>query len=352
MELAVLSNSEIPSVDLPSRTRLVDLGIGPLEHRLKYLLRLTMQLSNYFRESNPDIVLSQLPAANAFSVIAKILSGRAIHLILAEHTLPLDRLFQIERKLSRGSHKSSTLLTLVPSLMRYLYPIAQCIVAVSSGIAKELEEDKKIRSDKIQVIYNPVVNQELLDQARLPIEHPWFKADQPPVILAVGRLEMQKDYQTLIHAFRDLRDRQEVHLLILGEGSSRSHLESLVKELKLENDVSLPGFVENPYAYMSHSKVMVLSSIWEVLPTVLIEALACGCPIVSTDCEHGPSEILEGGKYGWLVPVSDKIALANAMKNALEATEDYKSSLLHRARDFTVEKSVSSYLKIMHLEGL
>ncbi len=176
-----------------------------------------------------------------------------------------------------------------------------------------------ISRERITVIYNPsVVKAEVWAKAQAPLDHPWFKPDQPPVLVAVGRLQMQKDYPTLIRAFAQVRQSRRARLLILGEGKERLMLEALIKKLGLEQDVSLPGFVMNPYAYMARASLFVLSSRWEGLPTVLIEALCCGTPVVSMDCPSGPREILRGGKYGPLVPVGNADALARAIETTLE----------------------------------
>ena len=147
MELVPLNTSDSTLLKLPARSRLIDLGVGKLEHRLKYLVRLTMNMVAYFQKSKPDIVVSRLPAANAFTVIAKILSQRRILLILAEHTLPLDRLIAVESEPGKAKKKNSTLDRLMPAIMRRFYPMASCTIAVSSGIAKELQEKKRIKPE-------------------------------------------------------------------------------------------------------------------------------------------------------------------------------------------------------------
>ena len=154
--------------------------------------------------------------------------------------------------------------------------------------------------------------------AAKPIGHAWFEPGEPPVFLAVGRLAPQKDFPTLIRAFAQVRARHEARLLILGGGPERAHLQSLVGELGLDGDVGLPGWVTNPYPYMVRSAAFVLSSRWEGLPSVLIEALYCGVPVIATDCPSGPVEILEGGKHGMLVPVGDVDALARGMEAAID----------------------------------
>jgi glycosyltransferase involved in cell wall biosynthesis len=198
-------------------------------------------------------------------------------------------------------------------LEHYFYPWADAIVAVSKGVADDLARVARLPRDRIKVIYNPVVTEALFRKAEEPLEHPWFLSGCPPVILGVGRLTAAKDFPTLIRAFARVRESQLARLLILGEGEKRDSLEKLVRELRLERDVSMPGFMDNPYAYMRKSSIFVLSSCWEGLPNVLIEAMACGCQVISTNCPSGPEEILRGGHYGKLVPVGDAEALAKAI---------------------------------------
>ena len=164
--------------------------------------------------------------------------------------------------------------------------------------------------------------------------------------MAVGRLSEQKDFTTLLNAFAIIRKKSECRLIILGEGEQRKQLEALVDHLQLNDDVQMPGFVKNPYAYMVQADVFVLSSAWEGLVTVLIEALACGTPVVSTDCPSGSSEILEAGKYGRLVPVGDAQALAEAVITTMGENVD-PNRLIARANDFTQETSVTQYLSVL-----
>ena len=156
----------------------------------------------------------------------------------------------------------------------------------------------------------------------------------------------QKDFSTLIRAFSRVRQNQPAHLVIIGEGRQRSELETLAQSLGIEKDVWMPGLSDNPYAFMSKASMLVLSSIYEGLPNVLIEALACGCPIVSTDCPSGPSEILLKGKYGTLVPMGDIPALAQAIHHTLDHPPN-RNDLLVRAADFDIEKISRQYLGVL-----
>ncbi|MGB3695405.1 MAG: glycosyltransferase, partial [Spirulinaceae cyanobacterium] len=168
---------------------------------------------------------------------------------------------------------------------------------------------------------------------------------QPPGILAVGRLLPPKDFDTLIQAFAQLRKKRPLRLLILGEGNLRSGLESLISNLGISADVSLPGYTNNPYCYMAKAGVFVLSSHFEGLPTVIIEALACNCQVVATDCPYGPQEILANGEFGHLVPVGDVTALASAIELALDQPINIEK-LKQRSENFTVLSSVDAYLKL------
>ena len=177
------------------------------------------------------------------------------------------------------------------------------------------------------------------------MDHPWFKPTQPPVLLAVGRLCKQKDFSTLIRAFAQVRQTHSARLLILGEGEERPALETLVRQFDLEKVTSLPGFVPNPYPYMVRASLFVLSSKWEGLPGVLIEALFCGVPSISTDCPGGSREILGDGQHGQLVPVGNVTSLANAIKTALDGQVAPPSR--ESWQPFERETVVNQYLDVL-----
>jgi len=189
--------------------------------------------------------------------------------------------------------------------MKLTYPWARMILAVSEGVADDLAQVLSFPRERITLVYNPVIDHNFFKQCDQEPTHPWFKPDQPPIILGAGRLTKAKDFQTLIRAFAIARRQTEIRLVIIGEGEERSKLEAMVRDMGLNLVVDLPGFVKNPYPLFNRAHVFVLSSIWEGLPTVLIEALTCGTPVISTDCRSGPKEILENGRYGCLVPVGD-----------------------------------------------
>jgi glycosyltransferase involved in cell wall biosynthesis len=297
----VLARAEGPYLtEIPESVRLVDLCARRVLASLPPLVR-------YLRGEEPDALLSVLHA-NVVALWARRLARVPTRVIVSErNTLS-----------SAGQHYASDLrMRLTPYLKSYFYPWADGIVAVSEGVADDLAQMTGIPREQIQVIYNPIVTPELHQRAQVSVEHAWFKPGQPPVVLAVGRLTVQKDFATLIRAFAWVRQTRRARLLILGEGADRPALEALVGRLGVSQDVSLPGFVLNPYSFMAQASVFVLSSRWEGLPGAVIEALYCGAPVVATDCPGGPREILGDGEYGRLVPVGDSVALSRAIEATL-----------------------------------
>ena len=201
--------------------------------------------------------------------------------------------------------------------------------------------------ESIEVIYNPVITPQLSQKSQESVDHPWFAPGEPPVVLGVGRLEQQKDFPTLIHAFAKVRQMQTAKLVILGSGREEKKLLSLVNELELSEDVAILGFVENPYAYMAKSAIFVLSSVWEGFGNVVAEALAAGAPVVSTNCPSGPAEILDNGKYGELVSVGDSQAMAEAILRVLLG--EIKSVDSDWLEQFKLETVAQKYLDVLQV---
>lgn len=264
-----------------------------------------LPLARYLRRRRPDVLVAALAHANVVAVWARWLARVPTAVVVTQH-------------LSVPEIHASFTARLWSGLRARFYPWADAIVAVSQDTAVDLARDLRVPRSRIDVILNPVIRPDMAARGGVALEHPWFAAGQPPVIVGIGRLEPQKDFPTLIHAFSRVRRGRPARLLILGEGQERHALEALVTELGIADDVTLPGFVENPYAYLSRAGVFVLSSIYEGLPTVLIEALALGTPVVSTDCRTGPREILEEGRLGRLVPIRDPDSLAAAIVQTLD----------------------------------
>lgn len=230
---------------------------------------------------------------------------------------------------------------------RWVYPWADAIVPISQAMGEQLANATGIDRDRLKVIYNPVVSDWLVERSRELIA-PDCLDESSRFILGVGTLDPRKGFLDLLTAFAFVRRSRDMHLVILGEGKQRKELESRVVELGLEGTVSLPGAVANPYAWMARAEVFVLPSYFEGLPTVLIEAMACGCPVVATDCPTGPREILDEGRYGKLVPMRDPERLAEAILETLATAPD-REALLERARAFHVDRVMDEYLGALGL---
>ena len=266
-------------------------------------------LVRYLRREQPVALLSALDNANVVAVCAKRLARVKTRSVVSVHNM-MSIHFQ-----KNQSFRSRY----IQFFMSKLYSWADAVIAVSGGVADDLAKITGLSRALIQVIYNPIVSADLLRKAQEPVSHPWFAPGEQPVVLSAGRLNPQKHFATLLRAFAQVRAKRAVRLMILGEGKERGSLETLALELGIADNVSLEGFASNPFAFMSHSALFVMSSQFEGFGNVLVEALACGCPVVSTDCPSGPSEILAGGRWGRLAPVGDVGALASAMEASLAA---------------------------------
>ena len=261
--------------------RLVDLGAGRV-------LRSVPRLVRYLRRTRPRVLLSAMEHANLVGLWSRRLSGVPVRAVASVHAAFPPQFLESQRGWGR----------LVLWLAWRAYRQADAVVAVSRGVADDLLHKVGLPADRVHVIHNPIVFPALAARAAEPLDDPWFAAGQPPVVLGVGRLEAQKDFGTLIRAVARLVRDRPVRLRLLGEGPQRPALEALVRECGLDAVVQLPGFVENPFAHMRRARVVVLSSVFEGFGNVLVEAMACGTPVVSSDCPSGPSEILDGGRFG------------------------------------------------------
>lgn len=315
---------------LPKKVRVVELGAPRLIASFPKLIQ-------YLRKEKPSVLMSALEDTNFVAIWAKKFSGVNTRIVVTVHnhlSLFSKNATQLKRRLA-------------PQLARMFYPWSENVVAVSQGVADDLVA-MGLPPRKVTVIYNPIVAPDLYQKSQQAVDHPWLLPGQPPVILGVGRLTKQKDFSTLIRAFAQVRQKRPVRLLILGEGEEQVNLVTLARELGIEKDVSFPGFIENPYAYMSKVAVLALSSAWEGFGNVLVEAMAVGTPVVSTDCQSGPAEILENGRYGQLAPVGESEALAKSISIALEqASESFTSAFQVRANEFTIEIAAKRYLKLI-----
>jgi glycosyltransferase involved in cell wall biosynthesis len=311
-----------------------------LSPRLPDVMLYTAGLASYLRHQKPDAMVAATRLINVVAVCAARLAGGSTRVVVSEHNPPSLALAG-----SRCWRRRY-----LPALMARTYQFADAIVAVSRGVAADLVELTGLPPGRVKTIYNPVISEDITQMARMPLSHPWFAPGQPPVILGAGRLVDQKDFPTLIRAFARLRRQRPARLVILGAAKddvatdvARAALVQSAALHGVSDDVVLPCFTSNPFAFMARAAAFVLSSRYEGLPTVLIEALACGCPVVSTDCPGGVHEILAGGRFGKLVPVGDESAMAEAILWTLDRPPD-PNRLIARAQLFSGAAAANAYL--------
>lgn len=296
-------------------------------------------LSRYVTRQAPDILLSAASHANIPAILAWHLAGKPMPLVLRASNHPSGNLQHRPRRYRLFK-------PLYNRLGGLLYARADAIIAVSKGVAAAVAELTGLPPERISTIYNPMIGATGVAASPAAASHPWLEPGQPPMVLGAGRLAIQKDFGTLIRAFALLRRQRPVRLVILGEGAKRPELEALVYALGIQEDVLLPGYVHNAGEWMAAAGVFVLSSLWEGLPGVLIEALAAGCPVVSVDCPSGPREILEDGRFGALVPARAPERMAEAMAAALAAPRQ-AALLRERAAAFCQERGIAQYLDVL-----
>jgi glycosyltransferase involved in cell wall biosynthesis len=301
---------------------------------------------HYLETSRPAVILSGMPRCNLLACLASQLTSVQTKIVVSEHNLLSNNIASNTEKGQCPRFWRS-----LPKIINNVYNHADGIIAVSNGVGDDLAQTVNIKRDRIQTIYNPIVDSELLSLANAPPPHPWLTPDNPPVILGAGRLSLQKDFTTLLKAFALLRDQLKARLIILGEGEEREHLERCAVELSIHNEVTMPGWVANPFAYMAHAAAFALSSRYEGFGNVIVEALACGCPVVSTDCPSGPAEILEWGKYGHMVPMGNPEAMSTALATVLD-TPPNRPILKERAMKFSVDRAVDQYIAYFRQIGI
>jgi len=324
----IVTKGEGAYADLvPKNVRLIDL-------KSKIPILSVSAMRKYLTEEKPYSVLGVLNQPNVAALVARRLSGSKARIAIS-----------IRNTLTEEAKNAKSLrMKLMPTIVKAVAKWADAVVSVSSGAADDFAKLTGIARDRIQVIYNPVVDDSLLEQAKIRPDHPYFAEGHAPVVLAAGRLSHQKDYPTLLRAFAEVRKTHDARLMILGEGPDRESLTQLATELGIVNNLALPGFVSPPFGHMGHCNVFVLSSLFEGLPGVLIQAMACGAPVVATNCPSGPFEILKNGEYGLLSPVGDVTALA---KNISAALDHPKPPPVESWERFRLETSVDVYEQLL-----
>ena len=279
-----------------------------------------------------DIMLSFLDRSNIATIIGREMSAQNIPVVLSQHN---NAKFSMNFWMKRRA--------------KFFFPQADAIVGVSNGVTETIRDiiSLKVGSVITKTIFNPI-NFSRIDTMKKQVpSHPWLRDKRVPVIINVSRLARVKNHVTLLKAFAILRSRRKLRLILIGKASSRIErkYKQIAKQLGIHEDVSFTGWLANPYAMMYNADVLVLSSLYEGLPTVILESFACGCNVVSTDCDYGPAEILCDGQYGHLVPVKDYKKLAESTELMLDNPMDL-DVLRARAKIFSVERCVKSYLKL------
>jgi glycosyltransferase involved in cell wall biosynthesis len=316
---------------MPAGVRLVDL-------HTPHMRDCVIPLARYLSKEKPHSVVSSQTHANIAAIWAGRLAGGTAPIFVVNH-IHLTSLLTHGRGLRNW---------LTRFLVRVSYPRAAGVLSVSQTAAVDLARVSGLPAERIHTMPIPVIEPDFQALAAQPVDHPWLVERQVPVVVAVGGLRVQKDFATLLRAFALVKERRDARLIIVGEGTERVALSRLVTQLGLENHVSLPGWVPCVYPYISRAAAFALSSRWEGFPAVLIEALACGVPIVSTDCPSGPREVLAEGKHGRLVPLGDPLALAEGLTAALggEVARPSRESW----EPFAVGAAAAAYVRVLFAE--
>ncbi|WP_424005029.1 glycosyltransferase (plasmid) [Haloarcula salina] len=289
------------------------------------------RLVSYLENTEPDALLSQVTHANTVCLAAAKFADSRTKVVPTEHNA-----FDVE---PAGSLKSKLLRRLAVRLL----PSADRVIAVSEGVSDSLVEQMSLRADDVTVLHNPIEIERVRERARRPVDHRWIEDDGLQVILFVGRLDSQKDLETWLRSFARVHEaRPDTRAVVAGQGPLRDDLRETAAQMGLGDVVSIPGYVDNPYRFMEQASAFLLTSRFEGLPTVLIEAMACGCPVVSTDCPSGPREILADGQYGRLTPVGDPTEIATAVEETLDEETD-TTALRRRADDFSPGEVLDDY---------
>ena len=299
-------------------------------------------LVDWLKLNRPDTLMSATPFLNVEAWLARRAAGVPLRLVLSNNT-----------HFSGGKPRKQWKVRRLKSLMHRAYAEADGLVANSNGTADDVALSIGLDRGRFTVVHNPTYTPDLHARAAEPCDHPWFQDDGPPVLLGVGRPTRQKDFPTLMRAFARVRAVRPVRLVLIGEvgkpgkrGARQATLADLAAELGVASDVDLLGYRANPLPYMARASVFGLSSTFEGFGNVLIEALACGTPIVSTDCPSGPAEILDHGRFGRMVPVGDDAAFAGAVIATLDDPPD-PEALKRRARRFDFAASIAAYARIL-----
>jgi len=315
---------------IPANVRVVDLHSRRTLHDVPLLAR-------FLRRERPRVLLSNIDHNNVAAVLASQLAAVGTRIVICQHNA-------ISGGFSRGLRWSYRL---IPTAYRMLSPFMDAAVAVSEGVANDLHTIAHIPRHKIKVIHNAVISGDFSLRGDQPVMHRWLDDRDGPVFVTAGRLIAVKDHETLLRALALYRQHCRGRLLILGTGPLRAYLEALACELGIADAVQFLGFQNNPLPYIRRADAFVFSSYSEGFGNVLVEAMGCGTPVISTDCQHGPAEILDGGRYGSLVPPRSPQALAHAMAAVGELRKLWPPGLLKaRAAEFSTATCAAAYANL------
>jgi glycosyltransferase involved in cell wall biosynthesis len=313
--------------DIPEDVPTLALGVRRLAVSVPGLVRA-------LRAEQPDVLFAMQGGANIIAAVAHVLARSRARLLISE------------RSALRRPDRSRMRTALELPAKSASYRRADAVTAVSRGVAAALVDELGLARSRVHVVYNPLVDDHTRQQAAEPVTHPWFGDPSVPVLVAMGRLVDIKDYPTLLAAFAKIRAEHRARLFILGEGPQRGALEARVRELGLGNDVAFHGFDPNPFKYLARASLLLHASLAEGLPGGIIQAMACGVPVISTDADFGPREVIRDAEDGFLVPVgrADLLA-ARALQLLADRTLSARISGAARmsASRFTTEAAMTRY---------
>jgi glycosyltransferase involved in cell wall biosynthesis len=305
-------------------------------------------LVEYLKKRRPTAMLTAMNYVNIEATLARRLAGSSVRLTVSQRTHLSESTSTFAKPKNSRWHRR-----FIGPLIEWSYNDADAVIAVSRGVATDLAQNIGVAEQKINVVYNPILDPCFDQRLSEPADHPWANNRSVPTVLFVGRIAPQKDIPTLLKAFSIVRKNRPVRLLIVGGSddqvtfaSQKRKVISLAQQLGVADDVDLTGFVMNPLPYMRLCSVFVLSSRFEGFGNVLVEALAAGAPVVSTDCPSGPAEILDGGRFGKLVAVGNPDALAAAIEQVLSSTHNPAPQMAW-ARGFDFRSSFERYMQIL-----
>jgi len=319
---------------LDKRVNVIGIESDSFYFILKYLIRL-------LKSKSYDLLFSATPGLNIAAIIANMIAKVNTKVVISERSNTIKEFSGSKF----GPYKLSFFL--IPILYRF----ANAILTVSEGVKRDLIKISFVKNEKVDVVYNPAFESNFQEQLDNEVNHEWFQKDrkenQIPVVIGAGRLHYQKNFELLIQSIVLLNKRRPVRLIIIGEGEEYQKLQDLIVSLDATSFIRLEGFQINPISWIGRSNVFVLSSRWEGFGNILVDALAAQTTIVTTDCKSGPAEIIEGGKYGYLLKREDAEEMSQIIELAIENPMN-KELLLNRARFFDKETAMLRYEKIFN----